>query len=127
MKLSAAFMYFALFGFVGEIALILSRILGCASNDPVQIFYATLSPTVMSNGTQVRIAVITTTNASAVKLQVGSQSIGLSQTSPGQWQAAFPFPAGSTPSGQNAQTFPLIASRSDGSSATISIPATAAP
>ena len=96
-------------------------------NDPVQIFYATLSPTVMSNGTQVRIAVITTTNASAVKLQVGSQSIGLGQTSPGQWQAAFPFPAGSTPVGQNAQTFPLIASRSDGSSATISIPVTAAP
>jgi type II secretory pathway component GspD/PulD (secretin) len=96
-------------------------------NDSVQIFYATLSPTVMSNGTQVRIAAITTTNVSAVKLQVGSQTIGLSQMSPGQWQAAFPFPAGSTPIGQNAQAFPLIASRSDGSSATISIPITAAP
>ena len=91
-------------------------------NDAVQIFYATLSPTIVSNGTQVRLAVVTTTNASAVKLQVGTQSIALSQTGPGQWQALFPFPLGTAPIGQSTMTLSLTASRSDGTSGTISIP-----
>ena len=30
--------------------------------DPVQIFYATLSPTVVTNGTSMRVAAVTTTN-----------------------------------------------------------------
>ena len=94
--------------------------------DAVQIFYATLSPTVVSNGTQVRLAVITTSNASSVKLQVGTQSIGLSQTGPGQWQAAFPFPLGGAPNGQGTMTLSLTASRSDGASGTISIPVSVA-
>ncbi len=95
--------------------------------DAVQIFYATLSPTVVSNGTQVRLAVVTTSNANAVKLQVGTQSLGLSQTGPGQWQAMFPFPLGSAPVGQGAMTLSLTASRSDGASGTISIPVSVGP
>jgi type II/III secretion system protein len=90
--------------------------------DPVQIFYATLSPTVVSNGTPVRVAVVTTSNANAVKLQVGTQSISLAQTGAGQWQAAFAFPLGAVPVGQSALTLSLVASRSDGTSATIPIP-----
>jgi hypothetical protein len=90
--------------------------------DAVQIFYATLSPTVVSNGTQVRVAVVTTSNAAAVKLQIGTQSIGLSQTAPGQWQGTFPFPLGTAPAGQGTMTLSLTASRSDGPSGTISIP-----
>jgi type II secretory pathway component GspD/PulD (secretin) len=92
------------------------------STDPVQIFYATLSPTLVSNGTAVRVAAITTTNANAVKLQVGSQQIRLAQTGPGQWQAAFPFPASAVPTGVSALTLALTASRLDGGAATISIP-----
>jgi type II secretory pathway component GspD/PulD (secretin) len=88
--------------------------------DAVQIFYATLSPTVVSNGTQVRLAVVTTTNASAVKLQLGTQSIALSQTGSGQWQGTFPI--GALPVGQTSMALALTASRSDGTSATISIP-----
>ena len=90
--------------------------------DPVQIFYATLAPTVVSNRTPVRLAVVTTSNANSVKLQIGTQAINLAQTAPGQWQAAFAFPLGAAPVGQSAMTLSLIASRSDGSSATIPIP-----
>jgi len=90
--------------------------------DPVQIFYATLSPTVVSNGTPVRVAVVTTSNASAVKLQAGTQTISLAQTGAGQWQGVFAFPLGAVPVGQSALTLSLVASRSDGTSATIPIP-----
>jgi type II secretory pathway component GspD/PulD (secretin) len=90
--------------------------------DPVQIFYATLSPTVVSNATPVRIAVVTTSNANTVKLQVGTQTISLVQTGAGQWQAAFPFPLSAVPAGQSTLQLSLVASRSDGTSATISIP-----
>jgi general secretion pathway protein D len=89
--------------------------------DPVQIFYVTLSPTVVTNGTSVRVAAVTTTNAGAVKLQVGTQTIGLGRTGPGQWQATFPFPSAAVPVGQNSLTTLLIASRSDGASATVPI------
>ena len=90
--------------------------------DPVQIFYATLAPTVVSNGTPVRIAAVTTSNANTVKLQVGTQTISLVQTGPGQWQAAFPFPLSAVPVGQATLQASLVASRSDGTSATIAIP-----
>jgi type II secretory pathway component GspD/PulD (secretin) len=90
--------------------------------DPVQIFYATLSPTVVSNGAPVRVAVVTTSNASSVKVQVGTQTISLAQTGAGQWQAAFPFPLGAVPVRQSALALSLVASRSDGTSATITIP-----
>jgi hypothetical protein len=92
------------------------------STDPVQIFYATLSPTVVSNATPVRIAAVTTSNANTVKLQVGTQTISLVQTGAGQWQAAFPFPLSAVPVGQSTLQLSLVASRSDGSSATVPIP-----
>jgi type II/III secretion system protein len=90
--------------------------------DPVQIFYATLSPAVVANGTPVRLAAITTTNASAVRLKIGTETIGLSQTGIGQWQAAFPFPAAAVPTSETNVTMTLIASRSDGTSSSIAIP-----
>ena len=91
------------------------------SSDPVQIFYAMLSPTVVSNGTSVHLAVVTTSNTTSVKLQLGSQQIGLGQTGPGQWQATFAFPGGAVPSGQSATTLYLTANRLDGSSSAIPI------
>ena len=92
------------------------------SSDPVQIFYATLSPTVVSDGTPVHIAVVTTTNATVVRLNVGSQSVALKQTGGGQWQATFPFPLGAVPTGQTTISTSLLASRVDGTSATVPIP-----
>ena len=90
--------------------------------DPVQIFYATLSPTVVANGTSVHLAAITTTNVSAVKLQIGTETIGLSRTGIGQWQATFPFPAAAVPTSETNVTMTLVASRSDGTSSSIPIP-----
>ncbi|MEA2688171.1 MAG: ral secretion pathway protein [Candidatus Eremiobacteraeota bacterium] len=90
--------------------------------DPVQIFFATLSPTVVSNGTSVRAAAVTTTNATALKLQIGTQTIGFSQTGLGQWQAVFPFPLAAVPVGQTTVSALLVASRSDGSSASVPVP-----
>jgi Bacterial type II and III secretion system protein len=90
--------------------------------DPVQIFYATLSPTVVSNGTPVRVAAVTSSNANTVKLQVGTQTISLVQTGAGQWQAAFPFQLSAVPVGQSTLQLALVASRSDGTSATVPIP-----
>jgi hypothetical protein len=94
-------------------------------SDPVQIFYATLSPTVVADGTSVRVAVVTTTNVSSVKLIVGSQSVALRQTGPGQWQATFPFPLTAVPSGQTNMLTSLVASPADGTSATAPIPISA--
>jgi hypothetical protein len=65
---------------------------------------------------------VTSTNASAVKLQIGTQTIGLSQTGLGQWQATFPFPLGAAPVGQTTVSALLQAARADGSSASVPIP-----
>jgi len=92
------------------------------ATDPVQIFFATLSPTVVANGTSVRAAAVTTTNATALKLQIGTQTIGFSQTGLGQWQAAFPFPLAAVPVGQTTVSALLVATRSDGSSASVPVP-----
>lgn len=89
--------------------------------DTVQIFYATLSPTVVSNGTSVRVAAITTTNAASCKITIGTTTISLGQAGPGQWQGVFPFPAGTLSAGQNSVTVSLVAARSDGASATVPI------
>jgi type II secretory pathway component GspD/PulD (secretin) len=90
--------------------------------DPVQIFYATLSPTVVASGTSVRVAAVTTSNANTVKLVIGSQTFVLAQTARGQWQAGFPFPASAVPTGQTAFTASLVVSRADGTTSTVSIP-----
>ena len=91
------------------------------SSDPVQIFYATLSPTIVANGTSVRVAAVTTTNTTAVRLQIGAESIPLGQIGPGQWQAVFPFPSSGASAMQAAVQLTLTASRFDGFSASIPI------
>ncbi len=96
--------------------------------DVVQILYCTLSPTVAAtNGTPVKIAVVTTSNANAVRLMIGSQSVNLAQTGIGQWQASFPFPTTAIPVGQSSITATLLALRIDGSSASIPILLSLAP
>ena len=92
------------------------------SGDPVTFFYATFSPTVISNATSVSISAITTSNATAVKLLVGNQTVSLSQSGPGQWLATFHFPLTSLPPGQTSISLSLTASRGDGSTAAIAIP-----
>jgi len=91
-------------------------------SDPVQIFYATLSPTVVVNGTSVRVAAITTTNATSCKLSIGTVTISLGQTGPGQWQGTFPFPASALSPGQTTISTALVAARTDGTSSTLPVP-----
>jgi general secretion pathway protein D len=97
------------------------------TGDPVQIFYATLSPTLVTNGTPIKLAAITTTNASAVKLLIGNQTFGLAHTGPGQWQSAFAFPLAAVPVGQTSVNLALIATRPDGTASTVTIPVNVTP
>jgi hypothetical protein len=90
--------------------------------DPVQNFYATLSPTIVANGTSVQVSAITTSNVTAVKLMIGSQSIAFGQRGVGQWQATFPFTTGAVSTASSPVLLSLQANRSDGTSATIPIP-----
>jgi type II secretory pathway component GspD/PulD (secretin) len=91
------------------------------SSDPVQIFYATFAPTVIVNGTPARIAAISTTNVTTMRLLIGTQTVALAQRGAGQWQATFSFPTSALPSGQTKATLSLVAARADGNSATIPI------
>ncbi|HXM17883.1 MAG TPA: secretin N-terminal domain-containing protein [Candidatus Tumulicola sp.] len=95
--------------------------------DPVRILYASFSPTVLRNGALVHVSVITTTNANAVTLGAGGYSSTLTLVSPGQWQASFPFNAGSIPLGQPQAQLTLTASKPDGSSANLQIPISVLP
>jgi hypothetical protein len=90
--------------------------------DAVQIYYATFSPTVVDDGTSVSVAAITSSNVASAKLVIGSRTVMLNQTSPGQWQGTFAFPASGLTGTQNPFNVSLIATRSDGGSANITIP-----
>ena len=92
--------------------------------DPVQIFYVMLSPTVADNNTTMHVAAITSTNTTSLKLTIGSQTFGLAQAAPGQWQTTFAFPGGAVPIGPASLNVMLIGAKSDGTSATIAIPIT---
>jgi type II secretory pathway component GspD/PulD (secretin) len=91
--------------------------------DPVQILYATLSPTSVSNGTSIHVTATTTTNASAVKIVLGTVTISLGQTGIGQWQGTFPFPSSAVAPGGTV-SLSLFASRGDGASTSIPITVT---
>jgi type II secretory pathway component GspD/PulD (secretin) len=91
--------------------------------DPVQILYATLSPTSVSNGTSIHVTATTTTNASAVKIVLGTVTISLGQTGIGQWQGTFPFPSSAVAPGGTV-SLSLVASRNDGASTAIPITVT---
>jgi len=95
-----------------------------APGDPPQIFYASLGPTVLQNGTLMKVAAITTSNITKVTIGVGAYTRSLSAQGQGFWQANIPFtPAGLFP-GQTSVTLTLTATTSDGTNATLSIPVT---
>ncbi|MGD1068356.1 MAG: hypothetical protein ABR975_16215, partial [Vulcanimicrobiaceae bacterium] len=93
------------------------------STDPVKIYAATFTPTSLSNGTSCHVTVVTSSNAVAAKIVIGTNSISLGQTGFGQWQGTFPFPGGAVPPGQPV-TMSLIVSRIDGTTASLAIPVT---
>ena len=91
-----------------------------APTDPVSIFYASVAPATLSNGSRVQVRLIATTNATRATLNLGSLVVTLTQSAPGQWFASFPFLNSYVVGQPNAQ-LTLSAYRSDGASATISL------
>ena len=89
------------------------------AGDAPRIFYATLSPTIVKNGTVVSVSVIASTNVAKVTLGTGGLVTALTQSSPSTWQASYAFNAGVAP-GNVPLT--LRAVRSDGVAAQITIP-----
>jgi hypothetical protein len=91
-------------------------------SDAVQIFYATLSPTVLRNGTPVKVAAVTTTNVNKVTIGYGGFTTQIAQNGPGKWLSTYTFSTAGLPVPPATVPLTLIASRLDGTSATITIP-----
>ncbi len=95
-----------------------------AANQPPQIFYIQVSPSVVANGQAMTISAITSTNVT--KLTFGPSAIiqnaTLNSIGPGQWQASFNFStSGLTVSSGNVQ-FVLSATTSMGQAVSVPIP-----
>lgn len=75
--------------------------------DRPQIFYIEAVPTVVSNGTPVKLAAITTTNVTSVFASYGTITVNFNQVSPGIWTSVFPFST-SALSGNDARTQIII-------------------
>jgi len=89
--------------------------------DAPRIFYATLSPTVLSGGTLVTVSAIVTTNVTKVTLGTSGMTTALSRVGPSTWQGSFAFNAGMA-QGQRSVLLQLRALRADGTAAQITIP-----
>jgi len=90
--------------------------------DAPQIFYARLSPTVLTSSTTVSVAVVTTTNVTRVQIGTPNASVSLNQVGPGKWQGTFPGTQFALGASQPVQQLTLNAYRNDGFAATIQIP-----
>ncbi len=90
--------------------------------DGVQIFYASLSPTIVSYGTPVTITAITTSNVSALTLSYNGVQTSIAQTGAGQWSATLPFTLVGLPEPNATIQLSLTATKSDGTSSVIPIP-----
>ena len=90
--------------------------------DAPQIFYAQLSPTVVSPNSTVRINAITTTNVQKLTIGTAGTQIGLSALRAGQWQGVFSANTLALPPTAKTLQLTLTASRGDGQSASIQIP-----
>ncbi len=90
--------------------------------DAVQIFYASLSPTIVSYGTPVTLNAITTSNVNALTLSYNGVQTSIAQSGAGQWSATFPFTLVGLPVPNATIQLTLTASKSDGTSAVIPIP-----
>lgn len=92
--------------------------------DPARIYFVRVSPTQLFYGESFTLTAVTSTNVASVALSYSSISMSIPQTGPGKWGATLPFtliPDGSLPTSANIA---FIASKSDGTQATISIPIT---
>lgn len=92
-----------------------------APGDTPQIFYVTLTPSVLTPGATVHVNAITTTNVQRLTLGTGTATVGLSPTGLGTWQGVFSANVlGLSPTATQARLL-MTASRSDGQSVSIPI------
>jgi type II secretory pathway component GspD/PulD (secretin) len=91
-------------------------------SDPVQIFYATLTPTVLHNGDPIQINAITSINAAALTISYPGFATQVAKVAPGQWQTVYNFNSTALPPGQTQVELTLKAMSQSGQSATIQIP-----
>ena len=93
-----------------------------APNAAPQIFYVQVTPSVLHNGDQMSLSVITSTNVA--KLSFGPNAVipmaNLQSVGPGQWQASFNFSSAGLPIGQSSVSVVLTAVTGNG--ATVSLP-----
>ncbi|HZO95064.1 MAG TPA: type II and III secretion system protein [Candidatus Baltobacteraceae bacterium] len=90
-------------------------------SDAPQIFYATLSPTVLSPTSTIKISAITTTNVQKLTLSTGLATLPLTPVGTGTWQGQFGANLLGLPSSGAMMRVSLVAARSDGQSASIPI------
>jgi type II secretory pathway component GspD/PulD (secretin) len=92
------------------------------AGDAPQIYYAMLSPTVLTPNATVRVTVIASTNVQKLTIANRSTTIGLSPLGSGKWQGVFSANALGLPPTATTLQLTLTASRNDGQSASIAIP-----
>jgi type II secretory pathway component GspD/PulD (secretin) len=92
------------------------------AGDAPQIYYAMLSPTVLTPNATVRLSVIASTNVQKLTIANRSTTIGLSPLGSGKWQGVFSANALGLPQTGTTLQLTLTASRNDGQSASIQIP-----
>jgi type II secretory pathway component GspD/PulD (secretin) len=90
--------------------------------DAPQIFYAMLSPTVLTPNTTIKVSAIVTTNVQKLTISSGTTTIGLSPVGSGTWQAVFAANTLNLPPTATTLQLTLTASRGDGQTASIQLP-----
>lgn len=91
------------------------------ASDPVKIFYAQVSPTVVRNGGTVNIQAITTTNVARLEWGSGTAWHEIPQVGSGEWTGSVPLSGDVSTSGADANVT-LRAVRIDGQTASIQVP-----
>lgn len=91
--------------------------------DPSQIFYARLTPTLLTPSSSITISVVTTTNVARVTIGTSGRGISLNNLGAGKWNLTFPASQLSLSSALQTTMLTLSATRNDGTTgATIQIP-----
>ncbi len=93
-------------------------------NQPPQIFFVQVQPTVVKNGQQVTISAITTTNVSRLVFGISAvqAQVSLSKLNAGQWQSTFNFSTAGLPASSGTVQLTLTAITDLGAQVSVPIP-----
>jgi len=94
------------------------------AGDGARIYYATVTPTILSYGKPVSVVAITSTNVTQLLLAYNGVSVSIPRAGPGQWQGSVPFTLVGTPAPTGEISLSLVAQKADGTQAMISVPVT---